>query len=333
MQVEDLVRVPCESALNAEQLTKFERFAQEVAAVDGAQAFSEQTLIALRHAAHRQVATARLFYFLDEALNVMGAWVLVVPDAGVPGVIEGAVHPAHRGQGIASALLKELVQGLLSHEELGHYTVWVHQATNDPHGNIAAAAHHLTQRFGFSPVRELHKMAVFLTDDSRERIRLAAQQTPLPAGITLRTFASGDELAWLTLNAAAFAHHPEQGKLTRSDLDERIGSDWFDAKGFFIADAPNGLAGYHWTKIPVPAEDPAEGEVYAVGVSPAWQGKKLGQVLTLAGMHYLSETSTPDGTKLERIVLYVDAENLAALTLYQKLGFTDLSVDRMYIHA
>ena len=56
-------------------------------------------------------------------------------------------------------------------------------------------------------------------------------------GLRLRAFRPGrDEDAWLSVNSRAFAHHPEQGGWTRTDLAEREASDWFDPAGLLIAE-------------------------------------------------------------------------------------------------
>ena len=45
-----------------------------------------------------------------------------------------------------------------------------------------------------------------------------ADPVPVP-GVQIRTFVPGrDEEAWLAVNAAAFVHHPEQGRITLDDL-------------------------------------------------------------------------------------------------------------------
>jgi mycothiol synthase len=79
----------------------------------------------------------------------------------------------------------------------------------------------------------------------------------------VRTFVPGeDDAAWLAANAAAFAHHPEQGSLTQRDLDDRKAEPWFDPAGFFLAFRGAELVGFHWTKVHA-AE--GLGEVYVVG--------------------------------------------------------------------
>ena len=71
------------------------------------------------------------------------------------------------------------------------------------------------------------------------------------AGVDVRAFRVGtDEDAFLAVNAAAFAHHPEQGGMDPADLDDRIAEPWFDPAGLLprLARASE-LLGFHWTKV------------------------------------------------------------------------------------
>jgi mycothiol synthase len=149
----------------------------------------------------------------------------------------------------------------------------------------------------------------------------------LPDGVTLRAFVPGqDEEAWLAVNRAAFADHPEQGNLTRADLEARMAEDWFDPAGFLLAeDAGGRLLGFHWTKVHAQhGPHPAIGEVYVVGVAPEAQGMGLGKALTVAGIRHLQEQG------LHAVMLYTDAENAPAVSLYRRLGFTRWDMDVMY---
>ncbi|MER6981801.1 mycothiol synthase, partial [Streptomyces carpinensis] len=144
----------------------------------------------------------------------------------------------------------------------------------------------------------------------------------LPEGVTVRTFVPGqDDAAWLTVNAEAFAHHPEQGSLTQHDLDARKAEPWFDPRGFFLAEREGRLVGFHWTK--VHAEE-GLGEVYVLGVRPEAQGSGLGKTLTLTGLRHLAAQGLPTA------MLYVDADNKAAVSVYERLGFTTYETDLMY---
>ena len=111
------------------------------------------------------------------------------------------------------------------------------------------------------------------------------------------------------------------------DLEARMAEEWFDPSGFFLAfDEEEQLLGFHWTKLhPIAAgETRPLGEVYAVGISPAAQGRGLGKSLTATGMNYLLEMGAG------ALILYVDAENEAAVSLYRSLGFTLWDADIMY---
>jgi len=141
-----------------------------------------------------------------------------------------------------------------------------------------------------------------------------------------------DEEAWLEVNARAFADHEEQGRLTRSDLDRRMAEAWFDPEGFLLIEDLRGpsplLAASHWTKV-VPGQVPTsssatQGEVYVVGVDPAYQGTGLGRAATVLGLTHLRDR------RLTEAMLYVDAGNRAAVSTYTRLGFVPSAADIMY---
>ncbi|MET9292081.1 mycothiol synthase [Streptomyces sp. NPDC003077] len=212
------------------------------------------------------------------------------------------VHPSHRGRGHGRALGTALLEQ--SHRRL---RVWAHGGH--------AAARHLAQTLGLTLFRELRQMR-------RPLAGLDLAEPVLPEGVTVRTFQPGaDDAAWLAVNAAAFAHHPEQGSLKQRDLDDRKAEPWFDPKGFFLAEKDGEIVGFHWTK--VHAEE-GLGEVYVLGVRPGAQGGGLGKALTAIGLRHLA------GQGLPTAMLYVDADNTAAVTVYERLGFVTYETDLMY---
>ena len=281
---------------------------------DGNPSLSEQTVVTLRagdSAEHSLLSLA--LYAPDEDSDPatgqdLAGFAVVVEESDGGGVLEIAVHPTYRNQGVAD----RLVGALQTARGLDGLKAW-------SHGNHEAAAD-LAARYGFGPVRELWKM----------RLATASAELPdagLPDGVSLRAFVPGqDEGAWLAANSEAFAHHPEQGGMTRADLDARMAEDWFDPAGFLLAvDGSGRLLGYHWTKVhPRHGGHPAIGEVYVVGVSPAAQGMGLGKALTVAGIRHLQNLG------LHAVMLYVDADNAPAVRLYQRLGFTRWDMDVMY---
>ena len=217
------------------------------------------------------------------------------------------VAPTARHGGIGTALVTRLVEiagpaGL---------RVWAH--------GDEAAAHLLSDRLGFARVRELWQM--------RRRLYLPITPPSYPPDVHLRTFEVGqDEAAWVRVNAAAFAAHPEQGAMTVDDLRQRIDEPWFDPRGFFLAVRETEVLGFHWTKVhpATPTQPDPMGEVYAVGVAPSGQGLGLGKALTTTGLLYLR------GLGLREVLLYVDGDNVAAIALYEKLDFTRHTLDVMY---
>lgn len=302
---------------------RLEALAQRAFSFDEAQPFSEQTLVEARKWSRGESSAVRILE-VCEAGETRGFAALVTD--GDSYLLEAAVDPSARERGLGTALITEALTRVD-----GEVAAWVHGGP-DASSSAMISAQKLAKSQGFVAQRELFKMGLALTDEARASILAAAEATPLPADISLETYTEKDAAGWVEANAAAFADHPEQGKLTLKDLEERTGSDWFRAEGFFLAkDGAGSIAGSHWTKIPHHQTGVLEGEVYAVGVTPDWQGKGLGRSLTLAGMAYLARTHYAPGKKLDRIVLYVDAENSPAVTLYRSLGFSPLTIDRQYL--
>ncbi|WP_274560136.1 mycothiol synthase [Streptomyces spiramyceticus] len=285
--------------LTEEQAQQVIDLLDEAARVDGMQAVSEQGRLQLR-GGHREGIRHFLLYVGDGAL--LGYAQLEDTDPVEAPAAELVVHPAYRGHGHGRTLGTTVLDA--SGKRL---RVWAHGGKS--------AARHLAQVLGLTLFRELRQMRRPLTTPD-------IPEPVYPAGVSVRTFVPGqDDAAWLAVNAAAFAHHPEQGGMTQRDLDDRKAEPWFDPKGFFLAERGGELVGFHWTK--VHAEEQL-GEVYVLGIRPDAQGGGLGKALTLTGLRYLAAQGVPTA------MLYVDADNTAALTVYERLGFVTHETDLMY---
>ena len=312
-----------ELPVDQDALAELKRFAEVAAETDGHPPFSDQSWVDLAS----KPAKARLFSaqilasdfktpFKPSALNtdestLVGAAVLT--QSGDTPLLELVVHPQFRNQGVGIFLLSE-IERLLGSAEFNRLEAW-------SHGNHPAAAE-LADRYRFAVVRELWQMRLSTGESNAEN----EPASSLPDSLRLRSFVPGqDEDAWLAVNAAAFAHHPEQGGTTLTDLQARMAEDWFDPAGFLLAvDQDDRILGFHWTKIHRSAGHPELGEVYVVGIAPETQGLGLGRAITQAGIEYLRQKG------LAAIMLYVDADNTAAVSLYEKLGFTRWDTDVMY---
>jgi mycothiol synthase len=138
-----------------------------------------------------------------------------------------------------------------------------------------------------------------------------------PPGVRVRSYRDADAAALVAVNAAAFAHHPEQGAMDEDNLARRMAEPWFDPSGLLVAEDESGMLGFHWTK----RHDAQHGEVYVIGVAPRAQGRGLGRLLTLAGLEHLA------GLGLDEVLLYVESDNAPAIALYSRLGFEHADAD------
>ncbi|GAA1316867.1 mycothiol synthase [Leucobacter albus] len=316
---------------------------------DGSSPVSDQALLAVA-----QGQRELLLFASDEAAGEQ-AGVVAVGILG-QGELDLVVDPPARGRGIGTRALRELLArpgaapggaGEPAGDQAASQTstpatgllAWAHGE------NPAASA--LLRGAGFVPVRSLYRMALdpaLLPGGGVDPLAVA-----LPAGFALRTFGAdrvdgpggraggeghrpadphpadahptdsdpADARAWVAANAAAFASHPEQGKVTLEDFALMRAEPWFNPADLFLlaAPAPAALAGFTWVKT-VREGEHVETELYAIGIVPGFAGQGLGRALldvTLARMaqHHPS-----------RVTLYVDGENERAVRMYEAAGFT-----------
>jgi mycothiol synthase len=216
------------------------------------------------------------------------------------------VAPEDRGAGLGTRLLTE--QSLPD----GPLSAWSH---GDHPAAAALAASH-----GWDRERELWVMRV----DADQLPPSGTAGTSAPDGITLRAYRTDrpeDAAELLRVNAAAFAHHPEQGGMDEANLTERMAEPWFDPDGLVMAWDGDRLAAFHWTK----RHSETEGEVYVVGVDPADQGRGLGKLVTAAGLAHLRDGGSTG------IHLYVEGDNTPAVRLYEGLGFRRTQTHVQYV--
>ncbi|MFE0458643.1 mycothiol synthase [Kitasatospora sp. NPDC058965] len=302
-------------SLTAEDLDAARAVLTAAATADGREAVSEAGRLRLRVDAPRP----GIRHLVQLAGSSPAGYAQVEAPEGLAAeptaTVELAVHPDLRRQGRGRQLLDAVLAAAGPRRTVDFWA----------HGGHPGAAR-LAEEYGARLVRELRQM---------RRTAPAPGVEPLPSGVTLRTFRPGqDDKAWLQLNARAFAHHPEQGSWTAGDLADRLVEPWFDPAGFFLATRPDPtgpegaerLVGFHWTKVhPATVTEPALGEVYVVGVDPAEQGNGLGRALTAVGLRHLAQARG-----LETVLLYVDADNPAAIRVYERVGFAIHEVDLMY---
>ncbi|MET0474935.1 MAG: mycothiol synthase [Mycobacterium sp.] len=293
---------------------------EAAAAHDGTAAVGDQV--------HRELPHDRTGHLVAERDGAIVGYLDLVPATDdAPAMAEVAVDPAARRRGIGS----ELIRTGLAKGGAGA-RVWAH-GNLEPAKATAAA-------LGLVAARELLQMRRPLGD--------------LPAvaprdDVLLRTYEGPDDDAeLLRVNNAAFSWHPEQGGWTDADVAERRGEPGVDPPGLVLAFdsggqersdrgidaggqerrdrgielAPGGLLGFHWTKV----HSATLGEVYVVGVDPHSQGRGLGALLTLVGLHHLADRLGQEAD----VTLYVEADNSAAVKTYERLGFSVFAEDVAY---
>ncbi len=258
----------------------------------------------------------------------------VLPD----GTVQGMVDPAHRRRGIGTQIARA---ALAAHDAPA---LWVHGGLE---GSLQFA-----QVIGVHEARRLLSMRRDLT------LPLPARPTLAPGsldGVVFRAARVPEDAAeWVAVNAAAFAHHPEQGALTLEDFTRRTEQPWFCAEDLLIAregagepgsapgsppgegsdgERPEGNAAEQRTQNPTPDEGAMLGfvwlkrvpgeipEVYAVATAPQAQGRGVANALLRRALERLIAAGE------QAVDLYVEADAEAALALYERWAFETIGCD------
>lgn len=278
---------------------------------DGIAPFNEQTTLALSRGAE----PGRMHFLVrqeDAVIAYAGAEVV-----GDGAEAELAVDPDHRGRGVGTALLAEVAAWLEA--DITQLRVWAH-GDRPASGAFAASRGFERSRVLFQFSRDLDGFAwptAWPAGIGRNWPTGDAAEARLAPRVRLRPFRVGaDEEAWLRVNAAAFADHPEQGRWRAADLAAREEETWFDPDGLIVAEDDAGMLGFHWTKV-----EHGVGEVYVLGVDPRAQGTGLGRTLTLAGLAHLAAHG------IRQVDLYADESNTKAVNLYRSQGFAVVRTD------
>lgn len=243
-------------------------------------------------------ATAVLSWAGDDLV----AFALITRDGDVWS-IDLVVDPGQGESDVAETMIEAALSHVREHGG-GEVQHWIHDPS-PAHEAVARAA-------GLRPGRSLLLMTV-----------------PLPlvetTDLETRPFRPGeDEADWLAVNNAAFAWHPEQSDYTLDTLVARESEPWFDPAGFLLHERDGALVGFCWTKVHDEL-DPPIGEIYVIAVHPDHTGQGLGRSLVVAGLASIAERG------ISRGMLYVDADNEAAVALYRKLGFVSDHTNRSFV--
>jgi len=305
-----VVELRWRGALSGADIADVQALVAAATQVDGTAPLSEHVLLHLRHGGDAEAA----HLLARDGDELVGFAHLDLTDPVAGGAGELVVHPEHRRAGLGSRIVQELLDRAgRSEVAAGRLRLWAH---GEHPGALALAT-----TLGFTQARVLWQM--------RRSLLAPLAEPHLPEGVHLRPFVVGaDEREFLRVNNAAFDWHPEQGGWDLDQVKLREAEPWFDPKGFLLAvDADDRLLGFHWTKVHGDGGHSHEpiGEVYVLGVDPSARGMHLGAALTLAGLRHLRDRG------LRQVMLYVEADNDAAVRVYRDLGFTRWDTDVSYV--
>ncbi len=216
--------------------------------------------------------------------------------------VEGYVHPAHRGRGVGTTLIRlsEARAEALQRQVSGGERLFLSNGVN---GRLPDATR-LLESMGYTAARHFWQMAIEFTEPP------AAPHWP--PGITVRSIAGEDEerIAY-EITQEVFADHWGHVVVPLEEWLRRKKSTGFDPAFWFFAEEGEEIAGL---AICGPYT-PESGWIHNLGVRQAWRRRGLGRALLLHALGVFFAAGTP------KVALGVDAANESgATTLYDSAG-------------
>ena len=121
----------------------------------------------------------------------------------------------------------------------------------------------------------------------------------------------------MTTNNRAFASHPEQGHWDLATLLEREEEEWFDPEGFLVLEVRRAA----WPAPVGRRSTPTRIRPWVRSTSSGWIRSSTAAAGDApspeAGLDWLAGRGCAVG------MLYVDADNVAAVSLYRSMGFVE----------
>jgi len=210
-------------------------------------------------------------------------------------ILDGAVHPAHRGQGMGSKLLEIAID---HSRKLGANVVQI------PIAQGMQTGEHFVRKKGFRLVRRHWQMSLW---------EYGGEVLQIPKGFGLGHFVHGDEESLCALQNLAFAVSWGFRPNTVEEIRCLVNTSWCHPEGILLISEGQQKVGYCWTM-----DDPArkqKGYIRMMGVDPEYRGRGLGRAILVAGIEYLRKRG------MTEIELSVDSKNSSAKRLYQSAGF------------
>ena len=231
--------------------------------------------------------------------------------------LDGATHPAVRGRGIGTLLLRWAIDR--GEESLATQPADLPRFLEAFRDVTSTGSVELHRAHGFAPVR--HYM------DMRRGLAAALPAEPDVPGTRIVPYDAAFAELVRDAHNAAFADHWSSEPVRAEDWErDFVGEPHFRADLSFVALAGDEVAGYsvnYCSEADWAVSDVREAWVGQLGVRRAWRGRGLATALLVRSMEAFRAAG------MEAASLGVDAENpTGAVGLYERLGF---AVNRRFV--